>query len=502
MDFFKRVMRILKGIKCVAITCLQWGDTGKGKIVDALASWAHVIARGTGGANAGHTICLGGAEHIFHLVPSGILHDREGKVNIIGSGVALDPGIIGEELALLDSAGLPYNNLAISHRAHLVLPQHLLLDRLKERRIGRLGTTGRGIGPLYTDQVARVGLRVNDILDEVTFAKKLIENLVDKRRLLTLEDPDVIKEILHHPHLGSGRFWSAGSFLNVDEIVAAYMEHAERLRDMIRDTDAMMRQAMSQGKNVLLEGAQGNWLSVRDGSYPFVTSSDCSVHGLADGVGLDMRDIGLSLGIAKFPYMTRVGEGPFPTELGGEESAKWCGMKGVNREKEREDYGTLSVNDTDQFLQGIGIRQAGGEYGATTKRPRRTGWLDLPMLRTSMRRSGNNVIFTKPDVLDDCGVIRICDHYIFTGGSYRVGEKTWHDGDVIEFAPREIEVMERCEPHYVEFAGWKTPISGITEARDLPANFRAILDFVVEQTGANPRMISVGADREQTIVMD
>jgi adenylosuccinate synthase len=504
MDFLEKARRLLNGKTTVAVTCLQWGDTGKGKLVDGLARWAKYVARGTGGANAGHTVMFNGRESIFHLIPSGILHDADGIVNILGSGVAFDPGIICEELDELLTEKKTFNNLYFSLEAHLVLPQHLLLDRLKERKSGGIGTTGRGIGPLYTDHYARVGLRLNDVLNKDIFLEKLKINLRDKLEFLKTQDREVIKEILHHEHLGSGRYWSESSLLDVDAIVEAYTKgYADRLGPMIRDTEGMLRAAVNAGENVLLEGAQGNWLSVDRGSYPFVTSSDCSIHGLAKGVGLDMRDIGFHLGIVKFPYMTRVGKGPFPTELGGEESAQWCcETKGVNREKELADFGRLSVNDPNSFRQGIAFRQAGGEYGATTKRPRRTGWLDLPMLRTSMRHSGNDIVLTKPDVLDGCGLIKICHSYTFMGDRYRHGDVTLNKGDVIRFAIPDSNVMKLCEPNYAEFPGWNRPISDKRDARDLPKEFMNIFNYVLNETGARCPIISVGADREQTIVLN
>ena len=498
----ERITSLLDGVKTLAVVCNQWGDTGKGKYVDYFAEWADVIARGTGGANAGHTISLGGKEHVFHLVPSGILHDGNGKINIIGTGVAFDPGIVCSELKIISDEGLTYKNMRISRNAKLVLPQHLVLDRVRESSSdGKIGTTGRGIGPLYQDHYARSGLVVNDLLNPEIFARKLKKNLQEKIKLLHLVDPEVIKQIMQHEHLANGRYWSEKDFFDVDAIVEMYCnEYGKFLAPMIRDTDQELRDMIGK-KKVLLEGAQGILLSIDYGTYPYVTSSDCSISGLAKGVGLKDKDVDLTLGIAKIWAMTRVGDGPFPTELGGEKSAEWCATKGVTKTTEKEKYGALSVNDPDEFLQGIGIRFAGGEYGATTGRPRRIGWLDLPLLRHAMQFNGNDLILTKADVLDACEKIKICVAYEYTGEKYLLGDKILNKGDRLEVAVTDVDVIKNCRPIYEEFAGWNEPSSHMRTLEDLPKNFRTILDFVTKQTGMRVRIISVGPDRDETIVL-
>lgn len=491
---------LLKDVKTMAIVCNQWGDTGKGKFVDYFAEWADIIVRGTGGANAGHTIKIKGKEYIFHLVPSGILHDQTGKINIIGSGVAFDPNIVAEELEILKREGLTYNNLFFSRKALLVLPEHLVLDRIKEAdRLGKIGTTGRGIGPVYTDHYARIGLTVNDLLNIDSFKEKLQKNLKDKINYLKQFDIQVVKEIMQHPHLGNGRFFHEKEIFNIDEIVKAYGEYAKIFEKNIIDTDTFIKENIGK-KRILLEGAQGNLLSIDIGTYPYVTSSDCSVTGLAKGSGIKETEIDLTLGIVKAPYMTRVGEGPFPTELGGAESAAWCGTKGVNQSLEKEKYPNANVNDTDEMSQGIGMRLAGHEYGATTKRPRRTGWLDLPLLKYSIDYSGPRTILTKIDVLDECEKIKICHAYEFIGNDYRIGDKTLRKGDVIEKAIIDKEIISNCKPIYTEFPGWLQKISDIKTYNELPRNLHTILDFIKEKTGIQIDIVSVGPDRDQTII--
>src|SRR3989344_8564446 len=274
--------RLLNGVSTLAIVCTQWGDTGKGKFVDFFAEWADIIARGTGGANAGHTIVIGGKTYIFHLIPSGILYDSAGKRNIIGNGVACDPRILIEELEILTKEHMSFNNLSIAYNARLVLPQHLLMDRLREssRDGSRIGTTGRGIGPAYVDHYARIGLTVNDMLNVDSLRRKLERNLAEKRKLLAHLDPLLIQQIMGHPHLGSGAFYHPIKFFDDDAIVEQYRTYGRILRILIRDTDKILQDAVGK-KRILLEGAQGNLLSIDFGTYPFVTASDCSVQGLA-----------------------------------------------------------------------------------------------------------------------------------------------------------------------------------------------------------------------------
>lgn len=493
---------ILDGVKTLAVVCTQWGDTGKGKFVDLFAEWADIIARGTGGANAGHTIVIGTRTHVFHLVPSGILRDGDGKANIIGSGVAFDPRVFTEELAILEQEGVSYDRLAIALNAHLVLPQHILMDRLHERSAGdaRIGTTGKGIGPAYVDHYARVGLTVNDMLNPDCFAVKLKRNIAEKRRTLEHYDPELIRGIMQHEHLASGAFHQASGFLDADAIIERYCRYGRALRAMIRDTDRMLQNAVGK-KSILLEGAQGNLLSVDHGTYPYVTSSDCSVQGLARGVGILERHVDLALGITKAFYMTRVGEGPFPTELGGDESARWCNDPTTTARLETEEFAHASVNSASPFLQGIGIRRAGNEYGATTRRPRRVGWLDLPLLRYSKRYTGPEVVLSKLDVLDQCVTIRVCHCYRYTGPLYTVGQRTLMAGDVLDTAIPDPEVMRHCSPQYREFAGWQCSIGGMKTAEELPRELVRLIEYVAREARINIRMLSVGPERDQTMTI-
>ncbi|MCX6795172.1 MAG: adenylosuccinate synthetase [Candidatus Falkowbacteria bacterium] len=492
--------KLLKNVNVLAITCLQWGDTGKGKLVDLFALWADIIARGTGGDNAGHTICYNGNTYVFHIVPSGILYDKDGKINIIGNGTVVYAKTLCNELGLLTANGLSYQNLMLAWNAKLILPSHILLDRVRESgKDGRIGSTGKGIAPTYMDHVGRKGLIVNDLLNPDIFAAKLKRHLVEKRLLLKNYDHGLIQEIMAHEHLEHGAYYNAKKIFDEESIIQKYLAYGQKLRPLIKDTDNFLRNAHKGGAKILLEGAQGNLLSIDHGTYPYVTSSDCSVAGLAKGVGLSARDVDKSLGIIKGFYETRVGEGPFPTEMGGKESDLWCNGGQATKEIEAAKYAKVPINWQSAFDQGVGIRIRGGEYGATTGRPRRTGWLDLPLLSYSIKFSGPEVVLTKLDVLDECEVIKICSAYRYEGPTFQHADRTIKAGDVLKDVIPNDEFLKHCVPIYREFPGWQCSIEKTRNFTDLPSKLKDILQFIVEETGIDPKIISVGADREATI---
>lgn len=501
--------KLLKHVRTLAIVCLQWGDSGKGKLVDFFADWADIIARGTGGANAGHTIKAGGQEMIFHLVPSGLM--RENKINIIGNGVVLDPRILCEELSVLEQHGIEYRDrLFIANNAKLVLPHHLVIDRIRDMaKSGRIGTTGRGIGPAYEDHYRRTRLVVADLLNPEIFVRKLERSLGEIILLLQSYDPEAIKTIMRHKHLGEGRFYSANGFFSTGEIAEAYLGWGSKLAPMIRDTDSWLRREVGQ-RPILLEGAQGTLLSVDHGTYPYVTASDASLAGLAKGVGLLSSQVDLTLGIVKAPYMTRVGEGSFPTEMGGTQSNEWCGRMAASiaradgfksvRDLEADAYGLVTLDDPDEFKLGVAVRIVGDEYGKTTSRPRRTGWLDLPLLRYARQFNGPDVVLTKLDVLSRCPTIKICVAYRYDGPNYWVdGEDILTRGKEIQTAIPADEVLKHCRPIYREFPGWRCDISQAKSVDDLPPELINIIKFIEGEAGVKARVLSVGSDREQTI---
>ncbi len=493
--------KFLSDKHCVAVVCNQWGDTGKGKLVDLLSTWADIIIRGTGGANAGHTIVVNGQKHIFHLLPSGILHDSGSKINIIGRGVAFDPQAVIDEMGVLENAGLSIKYLKISHQAPLVLPYHILIDRMGDK-VQKIGTTGRGIGPLYTDYTARHSLFLNDIFNPEIFREKLTKYLESKKNILATLDKDMAKEVLAHPHLGSGIYFHPENVLDVEAIVEKYTgDFANRLKPHVIDLESFVRDSLSSGKNILLEGAQGTLLSIDFGTTKFQTSSDCTIDGLARGAGLREGDVDHVFGIAKAFYMTRVGNGPFPTEFGGSISEEYC-SRGITKEQEKVEHGSrveeYLVGD-DQFKLGIAVRLLGDEYGATTGRTRRNGWLDLVALKYAMQYNGPSITLTKVDVLDKFSTIKLAVAYKYNGPDIFYAGQELKTGQSIDFFPRFSEILYHCEPIYKEFAGWQSAISEIADYENLPQPIKTIVEFIEQYTGGQIQVISVGPDREQTI---
>ena len=496
------VWKRLDGVSTVIVQDLQWGDGGKGKLADAMMEvWADIGVRTNGGSNSGHTVWNKGAKIVLHLLPSGIMHDKDGKPCVIASGVAVDPRMLCEEIGLLQQKGMSFNHLMVALNALLTLPTHIARDMVSEDAAGatKIGTTGRGIGPTYSDHALRIGLQVNDLLNPDILATKVKANVRYSARILKGFDPEKVKQIFQHERLCGGIYYDPEKIFNVDTIVQVYLEYGKKLAQFIRDTDTFI-QANVGKKRMLLEMGQGLLLDVDHGTLPYNTSSRCTVDGALSGAGLNRFSPGkiLALGIVK-AYQTRVGLGPFPTELGGEDSDKWCNDPTTTREKEKAQYPDVSINDEDEFRQGIALRDKGDEFGATTKRPRRTGWLSLPDLRHSLRWGSRDVVWTKLDVLTGCHKIKVCTHYKYMGPTYRFGDKVLLQGDMLDTTIPASEVLRHCEPVYATFDGWEKSISGVTAWQDLPNEPKLILKFVTLKTRIRNRIISVGKDRDETI---
>lgn len=495
--------KMLNNVKTLFVTCRQFGDTGKGKIVDASADWADLIARGNGGDNAGHTMCNTRGKLVTHLVPSGILYDEFKKINLICSGTVIYPKTLLHELEELTQRGFSYNNLRIAFNAKLITPAEVALDRIRESSSGKgkIGSTGKGIGPAYADVVDRQGLLINDLLNPDIFYIKLKRHLEYKQKILKNYPAQLVQEVLFQEHLNFGQYFHAHDIFDVDAIFEQYIKYGIELKPLISDTDSFIRASLGK-LNILAEGAQGDLLSIKYGTYPYVTSSDCTVAGLAEGIGLTKNDVDLSLGIIKGFYMTRVGGGPFPTELGGQVSDDWCNGGKSNRKIETEIYSQASINDADnEFLQGVALRRFGDEYGATTGRPRRVGWLDLPLLRYVMTFNKPDIVLTKLDVLNNFKTIKICHEYVYEGPPIYYAGKFIENGSVLQVAIPDAAILSYCRPSYTSFSGWQCDLSGCTDFASLPKELKFILEFVVEETGILPRAISIGADREETIYL-
>ncbi|MGQ9645677.1 MAG: adenylosuccinate synthase [Thermodesulfobacteriota bacterium] len=419
----------------VVVVGTQWGDEGKGKIVDLLTHYADTVVRFQGGNNAGHTIVLRGEKFVFHLIPSGILYKR--KKCIIGNGVVLDPAVLIEEITELKRRGYfkDDSQLMISEEAHLILPYHRRIDVAREKGF-KIGTTGRGIGPAYEDKVARCGIRVADLLDEKVFRKKLEDNLIQKNIYLE----QVLKE----------------KAFDFSEIFDEYNGYKRQLEKYVGNTSLFLQDAIRKGKHILFEGAQGALLDLDHGTYPYVTASNTVAGNACAGSGIGPTMISSVVGVAK-AYTTRVGEGPFPTELKDEIGEK--------------------------------IRERGGEYGATTGRPRRCGWFDAVVVNHAIRINGvQGITITKLDVLNDFDSLKIC-----TG--YRI------DGKIHPYVPSNLETLKSAEPIYEEVQGWKTEIRGVRKLSDLPRNAKRYLRRIEELIGTRIIMVSVGEERNETIMI-
>jgi adenylosuccinate synthase len=416
----------------IAVLGAQWGDEGKGKIVDLLTPRFSIVARYQGGHNAGHTVFVRGEKFVLHLVPSGILH--AGVTCVIGNGVVVDPQALFQEMDGLAAHGIDTNGrLLVSEKAHLILPYHRELDILSEARRGerRIGTTSRGIGPAYEDKIARRGLRVCDLRDPRAVEDQVRENVSARNKVIV------------ESHLD----WRA--------VLDTLLALGERLRPLSADTSAVLARAFERGEHVMFEGAQGTLLDVDHGTYPFVTSSNASIGGVCTGLGVPARAIHGVLGVAK-AYTTRVGEGPLPTELGGE--------------------------------LGQRLRDSGQEYGASTGRPRRCGWFDAVAVRYAVRINGLDALaLTKLDVLDGMDRLEICT-------AYRC------EGQTLTEFPSDLQRLAECEPVYESLPGWDQPTRGIRDFAQLPARAREYIRALEETSGVPAGLISTGSDREDTIV--
>ncbi len=411
----------------------QWGDEGKGKIVDILSERYDIVVRYQGGANAGHTVQIGEKQYILHLIPSGIL--RENTVCVIGNGVVIDPNALLDEINILENLGINIKGrLFISQNAHLIMPYHKLLDTISESGANKIGTTGRGIGPCYIDKYARKGIKIVDLLDRAILEEKIKINIEEKNNLL--------RKVYNHDEI------------NLEEIIKEYIEFDKIIDQYITDVPLYLNNAINEGKSILLEGAQGTLLDVDHGTYPFVTSSNPTSGGACTGTGIPPTKIDSVIGIVK-AYTTRVGLGPFPTELSDDIGSK--------------------------------LREVGAEFGATTGRPRRCGWYDAFMLNYSRMINGiERAAITKLDVLSNLDEIKVCVAYELNGKK-------------LKSYPTDVNQMMLVEPVYETLPSWKSDISKVKFYDDLPSEAKDYLSFISQQSGFEICFISVGPQRQQTI---
>ncbi|WP_431028507.1 adenylosuccinate synthase [Lysinibacillus sp. LZ02] len=421
----------------IVVVGTQWGDEGKGKITDFLSKKADIIARFAGGDNAGHTIKFDGETYKLHLIPSGIFY--RDKTSVIGNGLVINPKSIVTELQGLHARGIDTSNLRISNRAHIILPYHIHQDKIEEEARGdqKIGTTCKGIGPCYQDKVARIGIRVADLLDKEIFEQKLRENVALKNKLFE-------------------KFYEVEG-IPFEEIFEEYYRYGQEIAQYVTDTSKILNDVLDQGGRVLFEGAQGVMLDIDQGTYPFVTSSNPVAGGVAIGAGVGPSQVSRVVGVCK-AYTSRVGDGPFPTELFDE--------------------------------TGHHIREVGREYGTTTGRPRRVGWFDSVVVRHSRRVSGiSDLALNSIDVLSGLETVKICTAYEY-------------NGELITEYPANLHIIEQCKPVYEELPGWSEDITGVRSLEELPENARRYVERIVALTGIQLMTFSVGPAREQTNVVN
>lgn len=420
----------------VVVVGAQWGDEGKGKLIDIISRDVDITVRYQGGNNAGHTVCVGNKEYIFHLLPSAILH--KGKVCVIGNGVVVDPRALLDEISGLKKKGLNVTSrcLKISGRCHVVMPYHRILDGLREtKRKNKIGTTGRGIGPCYADKVTRCGIRMVDLLNPRILRSKLEDNLREKN--------EVFQKVFNQKNF------------SFEGIYKEYVAYGKKLAPYIHDTALYLNRAIDQKKSILFEGAQGTFLDIDFGTYPFVTSSNSIVGGVCAGSGVAPTKIDKAIACVK-AYTTRVGEGPFPTEF------------------------STSLKDE--------IRKKGNEFGATTGRPRRCGWFDSVLVKYAVVVNGiSDLAIMKLDVLDDLPKLKICTRYK-------------HKGKIYKDFPMDFEVLSRAKPVYEEMDGWMAPTNGIRRYKDLPQNAKVYIRRLEQLLKVGVKYISIGTKRDEIIV--
>ena len=500
--------------KVIGILGGQWGDEGKGKIVDWAAEYFDISARATGGNNAGHTVCVAGEKYVFHLIPSAITWKNVDC--ILGNGMVIDPMVLLKEIEVLHKKGFKINNLFISGKAHVIVLYHKLLESFQESSLKKkIGTTKRGIGPTYADKMYRNAVRMNDLLDEKTLRRKIHANMMTKFRIcksLYEEDEEKIMNVLLET-IPEGEYFdeyrekikSIGKGMDFEKIsnvlFEIYFSLGKKFRKYITNTTKMLEVAKDNNKNILLEGAQGLLLDIDHGTYPFVTSSNPSQGGLWTGLGISKVDEVYSIIKA---YTTRVGEGPFITEFGtydeAKEEGRWEGIRD-NYESHLNEASEKGNNGDDYYL-GKFIRLIGREYGSTTGRPRRCGWNDAVLTRHCACVNGEKIVITKLDVLTGVKKLKICNSYKYIGNKRIFNGEVFFPGKIIKDFPTDSDLLEDCVAHeYVEMDGWTEDITKVRNFEDLPINTKNYLAKIEELGKVKISLIGIGPDREELIVV-
>ena len=486
----------------IGVCGAAWGDEGKGKFTDEFAGGADIVVRAQGGCNAGHTVVFDGIKLKLSNVPSGIANKN--TVNIIGNGMVLDPRVLIEkEMKELAAAGIDCGNLLISGDVNLIMPWHRILDRAQEVSLGKnkIGTTARGIGPAYMDKIARSGVRLNDLEDPEFFAEKVRKHCADKEKYVFAvcgASQEQFIEWMKLPDQLEGKWLTPDGHFDAEAIINSYLEWGKVMLPRCINVRAYLRDAYEAGKKILLEGAQGLLLDVDHGTFPFVTSSNCCAGGFLTGTGLAPRCIDRIYSVMS-AYMTRVGAGPFPTELGTEEEIS---VESADKRMSYEECKKLALTAKDDYTFGKILRHVAGEFGTVTGRPRRTGWFDAVACRLAVTVNGPDIILSKLDILDVMPKLRVCVSYKYTGPKTRYNGKELKPGDEIFDFPTDARILKYCVPcRMEEYEGWQEDITGCTCFEELPEKTKAYLKCLEKETGCKIRKVSVGASREKTFLV-
>ncbi|MGM0607431.1 MAG: adenylosuccinate synthase [Candidatus Muiribacteriota bacterium] len=488
-------MNYFEDYQVIGICGSAWGDEGKGKFTDFFARHADIIIRAQGGNNAGHTVKADGKTLKLHIVPSGIIYSD--KINIIGNGVVIDIfSLVHDEIEVLSKNNISCENLKISAHSHLIFPYHKLLDFAMS--YSRIGTTGRGIGPCYADKVYRRGIKTGEIFNKDEVKNRISEEVNFYNQFLKIFDNlDEVIELFLEKNPFFKSIFNYDNTLNGDEIFSLISEYSKKVKKYICNHREIIHPAVKQGKKILLEGAQGLLLDIDHGTYPFVTSSNASAGGLSTGTGISPENIDRIFSVSG-AYLTRVGNGPFPSELGTYSQIK---KENGNQRLTPEESKILMKSSKSNYETGKSIRHTAGEFGTTTGRPRRVGWLDIPILKYCGEINGTDFIITKFDVLDYMPEIKLVKNYKYTGKDniFLDGQNVMK-GDIIKSLPANIDILENIEPaEYITVEGWMCSTEGIKTYDNLPDKAKLFIKKIEESSNINVRILSVGPRREQTI---
>ncbi len=504
------IFKLIKKYQVIAVLGYQAGDEGKGKYIELLTPYCDIVARSGGGHNAGHTVELDTGEVFdFHLIPSGIIHDD--KTFLMGPGMVIDPRSLVREINKLEEKNIRWNKLYISGDAVVITPDLVFLDRTKEKLLGKekIGTTGLGIGDAYATLVNRNAIRINDLRNKDVFKEKLENRINDTIKMYinpNRENEKIWREIIEIMMKKDLKdFYDKRNFFNIDNMVDDYYDKSEKFKDNIRNVSQILNKAYKDKKRILFEGSQGVWLSVLHGTTRYTTSCSVGTGWLAEGAGFPAQLVDKVYGVIRCPIMNRVGNGPFPSEFGGKRSEEYCMEEGGfahTKDKELKEYPDYIklINSKDPFLRGIANRLKSGNFGTTTKRPRRVGRIDTVALKWAIELYGPDLLVTHLDDCNDTEEIEICTGYKYMGNRVENNGRIWEKGDIVDHFVIDSGFLYNCKPNIETMPGWKQDLAGIKNYNDFPPEARNLLKRVEELTNANINAVSFGSKRSDMVL--